>query len=99
MTEPYARRLNEDQLRAEAARAGNFHSTSMAVELLSRRAENERLRARAAHLEAALREIAKSSTRPGPPDFQYWWDTANDRRDIAKAALSPTPDAEKGEKR
>ena len=39
--------LTDEQLRAEAARGGNFHSTSMAVELLSLRArlcQNERLR-------------------------------------------------------
>ena len=37
-------RLTDEQLRAEAARGGNFHSTSMAVELLAIRAENEQLR-------------------------------------------------------
>jgi hypothetical protein len=43
---------------------------------------------RTATLEAALREIAAPSKRKGPPDFQYWWDVANDRREIARAALA-----------
>jgi hypothetical protein len=48
--------------------------------------------ARIEALEAALREIAASSKRKGPPDFQYWWDVANDRREIARAALAPEPE-------
>ena len=43
-------------------------------------------------LEAALREIVASSKRKGPPDFQYWLDVANDRREIARAALAPEQD-------
>ena len=37
-------RLTDEQLRAEAARGGNFHSTSMAIELLALRDDNEWLR-------------------------------------------------------
>ena len=38
-------------------------------------------------LRKALEQIAASSKRSGPPDIQYWIDVANDRRDIARAAL------------
>jgi hypothetical protein len=41
-----------------------------------------------AQYKQALEAIAKSSTRPGPPDIAYWIGVANDRREIARQALT-----------
>lgn len=83
-------RLTDEQLRAlqQSVRTDTLPQI-LAVQTAV--AELLALRSRVAKLEVALKEIAKSSTRPGPPDFQYWWDTANDRRDIARAALKDAP--------
>ena len=54
-------RLTDEQIRAEAARGGNFHSTSMAVELLAIRAELEKARGELKdagdYYEGVLREV------------------------------------------